>query len=45
LVALEKGAVVNLLSFIHVLRALDNLDVFQHFVPEPEFSPLQVAEQ
>ncbi len=40
---LEKGQSVNLLSLIHLLRALKLLDVFLRMDTKPQISPLQAA--
>lgn len=41
--ALESGKGINLHSFMRILRALDALDDFDAFLPDPGFSPLQAA--
>ena len=39
---IEGGGSLTLHNFIRILRALDALDDLDHFLPEPEISPLQV---
>lgn len=43
LVQLEKGAGGTMLSFIQVLRALEQLHLLQYFEVRQELSPLQLA--
>lgn len=43
MVQIEKGAGGTLLSFIQVLRALGQLQIFEHFEVKQQFSPLQLA--
>lgn len=43
MVQIENGGGGNLLSFIQILRALDQLHLFDHFEPKQQFSPLQLA--
>ena len=43
MVQIEKGAGGTLLSFIQILRALEQLQVFEHFEIKQQFSPLQLA--
>ena len=43
LVQIEKGGGGTLLSFIQILRALEQLQVFQNFEVKQELSPLQLA--
>lgn len=43
MVQIEKGAGGTLLSFIQVLRALEQLQIFEHFEIKQQFSPLQLA--
>jgi transcriptional regulator with XRE-family HTH domain len=43
MVQIEKGAGGTLLSFIQVLRALEQLQIFEHFAIKQQFSPLQLA--
>jgi transcriptional regulator with XRE-family HTH domain len=44
LVSMEKGNGGTLLSFVQVLRALEQLQVLEIFDVKPEISPLQLAE-
>lgn len=41
---LENGRAATLLTFIQLLRALNELDLLNVFNVEPQISPLQVAE-
>jgi transcriptional regulator with XRE-family HTH domain len=43
MVQIEKGAGGTLLSFIQVLRALEQLQIFERFEIKQQFSPLQLA--
>jgi len=43
LVQVEKGGGGTLLSFIQILRALEQLQLFQHFEIRQQISPLQLA--
>lgn len=43
IVQIEKGAGGTLLSFIQILRALEQLQIFEHFEIKQPFSPLQLA--
>lgn len=43
LVQLEKGNGGTMLSFVQVLRALEKLNVLQHFQVKQQISPLQLA--
>lgn len=43
MVQIEKGAGGTLLSFVQVLRALEQLQIFEHFEIKQQFSPLQLA--
>ena len=43
LVQLEKGGGATLLSFIQVLRALEQLHLFQGFQKQTQISPLKLA--
>lgn len=43
IVQIEKGGGGTLLSFIQILRALEQLQVFQSFEVKQELSPLQLA--
>ncbi|MCX8487070.1 MAG: helix-turn-helix transcriptional regulator [Crocinitomicaceae bacterium] len=43
MVQIEKGAGGTLLSFIQVLRALEQLQIFEYFQIKQQFSPLQLA--
>lgn len=43
MVQIEKGAGGTLLSFIQVLRALEQLQIFEYFEIKQQFSPLQLA--
>ena len=43
MVQIEKGAGGTLISFIQVLRALEQLQIFEHFEIKQQFSPLQLA--
>jgi len=40
---LERGDSITLATLIQVLRVLDRLNVFQTFVIEPTYSPIQLA--
>lgn len=42
---IENGRASSMLSFVQILRALNELDVLQGFVLPDEISPLKVAEQ
>ena len=43
MVLIEKGGGGTLLSFIQILRALEQLQIFEHFEIKQQFSPLQLA--
>jgi transcriptional regulator with XRE-family HTH domain len=43
IVQVEKGGGSTLLSFIQILRALEQLHLFQNFEIKEQFSPLQLA--
>ncbi|MEY3118645.1 MAG: hypothetical protein RIT30_577 [Bacteroidota bacterium] len=43
IVQVEKGGGGTLLSFIQILRALEQLHLFQNFEIKEQFSPLQLA--
>jgi transcriptional regulator with XRE-family HTH domain len=43
LIQIEKGNGGTLLSFIQILRALEQLQLFEVFEVKQEFSPLQLA--
>ena len=43
MVQIEKGAGGTLLSLIQILRALEQLQIFEHFEIKQQFSPLQLA--
>lgn len=43
MVQIEKGGGGTLLSFIQVLRALQQLQLFEQFEIKPQISPLQLA--
>lgn len=43
IVQIEKGGGGTLLSFIQILRALEQLQIFEHFEIKQQFSPLQLA--
>jgi transcriptional regulator with XRE-family HTH domain len=43
MVQVEKGGGGTLLSFIQILRALEQLQLFQHFEIRQQLSPLQLA--
>ncbi|MCX6289914.1 MAG: helix-turn-helix transcriptional regulator [Bacteroidetes bacterium] len=43
IVQVEKGGGGTLLSFIQILRALDQLHLFQNFEIKEQLSPLQLA--
>jgi transcriptional regulator with XRE-family HTH domain len=43
IVQVEKGGGGTLLSFIQILRALEQLYLFQNFEIKEQFSPLQLA--
>jgi transcriptional regulator with XRE-family HTH domain len=42
---METGKAINLLTFVQILRALENLDLLNHLNIEPEISPMQVMEE
>lgn len=42
---IENGRASSMLSFVQILRALNELEVLQGFVLPDEISPLKVAEQ
>ncbi|MFM2047558.1 MAG: hypothetical protein RI955_104 [Bacteroidota bacterium] len=41
---MEIGKAINLLTMIQVLRALDELDLINEFIKEPEISPVMLME-
>jgi transcriptional regulator with XRE-family HTH domain len=43
LVKMEAGAAANMLSFVQVLRAIDQLDMLQNFEVREQISPLLLA--
>jgi transcriptional regulator with XRE-family HTH domain len=43
MVQIEKGGGGTLLSLIQILRALEQLQIFEHFEIKQQFSPLQLA--
>lgn len=43
MVQIEKGGGGTLLSFIQILRALEQLQIFEHFEIKQQFSPLKLA--
>ena len=43
MVQIEKGGGGTMLSFIQILRALGQLQIFEHFEIKQQFSPLQLA--
>jgi transcriptional regulator with XRE-family HTH domain len=43
MVQIEKGGGGTMLSFIQILRALEQLQIFEHFEIKQQFSPLQLA--
>jgi transcriptional regulator with XRE-family HTH domain len=43
LVQIEKGGGGTLLSVIQILRAIEQLQIFEHFEIKQQFSPLQLA--
>lgn len=43
MVQVEKGGGGTMLSFIQILRALEQLQIFEHFEIKQQFSPLQLA--
>jgi transcriptional regulator with XRE-family HTH domain len=43
MVQIEKVGGGTLLSFIQILRALEQLQIFEHFEIKQQFSPLQLA--
>lgn len=43
MVQIEKGGGGTLISFIQILRALEQLQIFEHFEIKQQFSPLQLA--
>lgn len=44
LVKMEAGAAVNMLSFVQVLRAIDQLEMLRNFEIREQISPLLLAE-
>ena len=42
-VQIEKGAVGTMISFVQILRALEQLQILEHFEVKPQISPLQLA--
>jgi transcriptional regulator with XRE-family HTH domain len=45
LAQIEAGGGANLLSFIQVLRSLEQLEILRHFEVREEMSPLALAKQ
>ena len=43
MVQIERGGSSTLLSFIQILRALEQLQLLEHFEIKPQISPLQLA--
>lgn len=43
LVQIEKGGGGTMLSFVQILRALEQLNLLQHFEAKQQISPLQLA--
>jgi transcriptional regulator with XRE-family HTH domain len=43
MVQIEKGGGGTLLTLIQILRALEQLQIFEHFEIKQQFSPLQLA--
>lgn len=43
LVQIENGGGSTMISFIQILRALEQLQIFEHFEVKPQISPLQLA--
>lgn len=41
---MESGKAINLITFVQLLRALENLDLLNYLNIEPEISPMQVME-
>ncbi|MFM2224212.1 MAG: hypothetical protein RJA07_414 [Bacteroidota bacterium] len=41
---MEIGKAINLLTMVQVLRALDELDLINEFIKEPEISPIMLME-
>jgi transcriptional regulator with XRE-family HTH domain len=42
---METGKAINLLTFVQILRALENLELLNYLNIEPEISPIQVMEE
>ncbi len=42
-VQIEKGAGGTMISFVQILRALEQLQILEHFEVKPQISPLQLA--
>ena len=42
-VQIEKGGGGTLISFVQILRALEQLQILEHFEVKPQISPLQLA--
>ena len=42
---MESSKAINLLTFVQLLRALDNLELLNNLVVEPEISPILLMEQ
>ena len=42
---METGKAINLITFVQILRALENLELLNHLNIQPEISPIQVMEE
>ena len=42
---METGKAINLLTFVQILRALENLELLNYLNIEPEVSPMMVMEE
>lgn len=42
-VQIEKGGGGTMISFVQILRALEQLQILEHFEVKPQISPLQLA--
>ena len=42
-IQIEKGGGGTLISFVQILRALEQLQILEHFEVKPQISPLQLA--
>lgn len=41
----EQGHDITLLTFIQILRALNELETLENFIPEPEISPIEILKR